>query len=72
MHGPVNRPIAAHFHLVGLEFTYFGEDLGESVCEPIESRAGVAVWEGAAKGQHEILRDEQGVDEAVVTCAQSG
>jgi hypothetical protein len=53
-----------------LEFTYFGEDLGESVCEPIESRTGVAVWERAAKGQHEILGDERGVDEAVVTCAQ--
>ncbi|MGB6783450.1 MAG: hypothetical protein WBE36_15420, partial [Terracidiphilus sp.] len=41
---PVNRPIGAHFHSVDLEFAYFGEDLGESVCEAVESSVGIAVW----------------------------
>lgn len=63
---PVNRTIAAHLHSVDLEFAYFGEDLGE----PVEARASIAVWKRLAKHQHEILSDEQGVDEPVVTCAQ--
>jgi hypothetical protein len=55
---PVNRPIAAHFHSVDLEFAYFGEDLGEPVCEAVEARVGIAVWERSAQNQHEILCDE--------------
>lgn len=27
-----NRPISAHFHSGGEEFTCFGDDLGEAVC----------------------------------------
>jgi hypothetical protein len=61
--------MAAHFHSVGLEFAYLGEDFGESVCEPVEARAGIAVWERAAQHQHEMLSNEHGVDEPVVTCA---
>ena len=64
---PVNRPIAAHFHSVVLEFACFGEDLGESVCEPVEARAGAAVRERTTEYQHEMLSDEQGVDEAIAT-----
>ena len=32
--------------------------------------AGLAVWERAAEHLHEVLRGEQRIDEAVVTCAQ--
>jgi len=45
---PVNRPIAAHFHSVVLEFACFGEDLGESVCELVEARACIATLQDSA------------------------
>jgi hypothetical protein len=70
MHRPVNRPIAAHFHLVDFEFAYFGEDFGEAICEPIVSRTDMAIRERTAQHQHEILSDEQRVDEPLVTSAQ--
>ena len=54
----VNRPIAAHFCSGGLEVLYFGEDLGEAVCEPVEVSACRAVWEGAPEHQHEVLGGE--------------
>jgi hypothetical protein len=54
-HRPVNRPIAAHFRSGGLEFLCFGEDLGESVCEPVEASACLAVWERTPEHQHEVL-----------------
>ena len=34
VHWPVNRPIGAHFHSGGLEFSYLGEDLDEAFGEP--------------------------------------
>ena len=40
-----NRPIAARFDSVGLEFAYFGEYLCESVGEPIKAIAHFADWE---------------------------
>ncbi len=33
---PLNRSIAAHFDSRYFEGSYFGEDLGESICEAVE------------------------------------
>src|SRR5580704_17808853 len=56
-----NRPISAHFH--SGEFSYFGEDLGKPVCEPVETGAFIA-WEGAAEQLQGMLGSDQGVNEA--------
>jgi hypothetical protein len=65
-----NRPVSAHFHSGGFQFSYFGEDLGKPVCEPVERGAFIAVWEGAAEQLQGMLGSDQGVNEAGEACAE--
>jgi hypothetical protein len=67
---PVNRPIGAHFHSGGGEFSYFGEELDESFGEPEKPIAITTVGQGSAEHLHGMLSGEHGVDEAVESFTQ--
>jgi hypothetical protein len=60
-----NRPMSAHFHSGGLDFAYFGEDLGKPVGEPVKAIAPVAVWKGASEQLQRMLGSLEGIDETV-------
>ena len=59
-----NRPISAHFRSGDFEFAYFGEDLGESVGEPVEAGARMGFGQGAAEHLHGMLGGNWRIDQA--------
>src|SRR5664280_3086775 len=62
------RPIGAHFHSGGVEFSYLGQDLEEALGEAEETIARSTVSERTAEHLHDMLSGSQGVDEAVEAC----
>ena len=64
---PANR---CPFSFSVRKFSYLGEDLDEAFGEPEKPITSTTVWERAAEHLHDMLSDEQGVDEAIESCAK--
>jgi hypothetical protein len=49
------RPIGAHFHSGGVEFSYLGQDLEEALGKAEEKVAHWTVWETTSEHLHDVL-----------------